>query len=117
MVRCRDCAQRLANEVRCDELPAARQNRISLASKAEQKSLDFFALRQKQNQTFAGAAGFKELGHRELMTSVVAISQGGDEFGRAFGQDNVALNYNGIATKMHRLVRCDVDQIGNVFAT
>src|SRR4029077_16825432 len=78
MVRRWDRAQRLADEVRCDELPAARQNRISVASKAEQESLDFFALRQQQSQAFAGAAGFKEFGHREPMTPVAAISQNSD---------------------------------------
>src|SRR5439155_17605871 len=60
MVRRRDRAQRLADEVRCDELPGARQNRISVASKTEQESLDLLSLGQKQSQTFAGAAGFKE---------------------------------------------------------
>src|ERR1700736_3215332 len=116
MVRRRNCAQRLADEVRCDELPAARQNRISVASKTEQESLDFFALGQKQSQTFTGTAGFKEFGHGKLMTSVAAIAQGGDEFGRAFGYNDVALDHDGIATEVHRLVRYDVDQIGNVFA-
>src|SRR5438552_3526863 len=116
MVRRRDRAQRLADEVSDDELPAERQNRIRVASKAEQESLDFFALRQKESQAFAGAAGFKEFGHWELMASVAATSQRGDEFGRAFRHNNVALNHNGIATKMHCLLRCDVDQIGNVLA-
>jgi len=39
MVRRRHRTKRLADEVRCDELPAARQNWISLASKAERESL------------------------------------------------------------------------------
>src|SRR5437667_320781 len=48
------------------------------------------------------------------MASVAATSQRGDEFGRAFRHNDVALDHNGIATKMHCLLRCDVDQIGNV---
>ena len=50
------------------------------------------------------------------MTSVAAISQSGDQFGRAFRQNDIAFNHDGVATKMHRLIGCDVDQIGNVFA-
>src|SRR5947199_9798133 len=109
MVRRRDRAQRLADEVRCDELPAARQNRIRVASKAEQESLDFFALRQKESQAFAGAAGFKELGHWELMASVAATSQRGDELGRALRHNNVALTPNCSATKSNYLLLCNVD--------
>src|ERR1700719_4729120 len=116
MVWRRNCAQRLADEVRCDELPAARQNRIGAASKTEQESLDFFALWQKQSQTFTGPARFKKFGHRKLMTSVAAIGQGSDELGRALRHNNIALHHDGIATKMHCLVWRDVDQIGNVFA-
>src|SRR5207302_9669769 len=50
------------------------------------------------------------------MTPVAAPSQRGDEFGRAFRHNDLALNHDGIATKMHCLLRCDVDQIGNVLA-
>ena len=50
------------------------------------------------------------------MTAVAAIAQGGDKFGRAFGQNDVALNHDSVATKMHCLFRRDIDQIGDVFA-
>jgi len=50
------------------------------------------------------------------MTPVAAPSQCGDEFGRAFRHNDIALDHDGVATEMHRLFRCDVDQIGNVLA-
>ncbi len=50
------------------------------------------------------------------MTAIAAISQIGDEFGRASWQNDVAFNHYSVTTKVHCLLRDDVDQIGNVFA-
>ena len=50
------------------------------------------------------------------MTLVAATSQGGGQFGRAFRQNDIAFDYDSVATEMHCLLRYDVDQIGNMFA-
>ncbi len=73
-------------------------------------------LRHKHRQTFARAAGFQELRHRQFMAAVAAITQRGDEFRRAVGQNDVALEHNGIAGKVHRFFRHNIDQFLHVLA-
>jgi hypothetical protein len=71
-------------------------------------------LRHKHGETFAGAAGFDEFGHRQLVAAVAALLQLRHELGRAFGQNDVAIDHHGVTRKVHRLFRCDIDQIGHV---
>ena len=68
-----------------------------------------FGLRHKHRETFARAAGFDEFAHRQLMAAVAAILQLCRELWRAFGQDNVVIENDGIARKMCRLLWRDVD--------
>src|SRR5437870_5448624 len=80
------------------------------------RSRDRIPLRQEESQTFAGAAGFEEFSHRELVSSVAAVLQSRYEFWCAFRQNDIALNHDCVATKMRRFLRCDIDEIGNMFA-
>src|SRR5712691_8394747 len=79
-------------------------------------SCHVLALRQKHRETFARAASFDEFAHRQFVAAIKTVTQRGHEFRRAFRQNDFALNDNGIARKMHRLFRQDIDQFGHMFA-
>ena len=67
------------------------------------------SLRHKHGEAFAGAAGFDEFGHRQWVTAVAALLQLRHELGRAFGQNDFAIDHHGITREVHRLFRCDID--------
>src|ERR1041384_8247973 len=50
------------------------------------------------------------------MTCVAALGQSRDELGRALRKNDVAIDHDRVATKMHRFLGRYVDQIRNVFA-
>src|SRR5881394_1031192 len=78
-----DCPERLVDQSRRNELSASRPDRNRTRGKTKTKKLGLFALRHKHSQTLAGAAGFKELRHRKLMTVVAALGERRNELGRA----------------------------------
>src|SRR6516164_4255631 len=85
----RHCPQRLAHQRGCDELLAAWKNRKGVASKKSSVSVSLarramtqarglrysVSLRHKHGETFAGAAGLNEFGHRQLMAAIAALLQ------------------------------------------
>ena len=50
------------------------------------------------------------------MAAVAAILQLGHELGRAFGQNDIAVDHDGVTGKVRRFFRCDVDQISHVLS-
>ena len=68
-------------------------------------------LRHEHRQTFAGAAGFQELRHRQFMAAITAIFQRGDECRRAFRQNNVAIEHDRVAGEMRGFFRQNIDQL------
>src|SRR5262245_36489648 len=118
VVRNRHRPQRLAYQRRCGELFACWKNRTGAPREAESfwsnavtecwsatndysitptlPSLQCFSLRHKHGETFAGAAGFDEFAHWQRVTAVAALSQLRHELGRAFGQDDVAVDHHGV---------------------
>jgi len=95
-------------------LPAAWENRIGIGEEA--RALNLFALRHKHRQTFAGAAGLEEFAHRQGMTDVAAVVESRDQFGGAFGQNDVAAEHDGVAGKMDRFFFGHVNQIAQMLA-
>src|SRR6266550_814699 len=77
-------------------------------------SSSLLSLRHEHGEAFAGATGFDEFGHRQRVTAVAALLQFRHELGRAFGQNDVAVDHHGVTRKVHRFFRCDIDQISHV---
>ena len=50
------------------------------------------------------------------MAAITALLELRHELGGAFGQHNVAPENDGITRKVHRLFRCNIDQVGHVLA-
>ena len=76
----------------------------------------FLPLRHEHCQAFTSTAGFEELAHGKRVAGVAAIAQRRNQLGGAFGQDDVAIEDNGVAGKMRGFLGLDVDQIAQVIA-
>ena len=76
--------------------------------------LQCFSLRHKHGETFAGAPGLDEFAHWQCVTTVAALLQLRHELGRAFGQNDVAVDHHGVTRKVHCFFRSDIDQITHV---
>ena len=50
------------------------------------------------------------------MADVAAVAEGRDQFRRAFGQNDVAIEHDGVAGKMDRFFFGHVNQVAEVFA-
>ena len=50
------------------------------------------------------------------MAAVTALAQSSHQFGRALRQHNVAIEHDGVATKMDRFFLFDFDQLAYVFS-
>src|SRR5438105_1983509 len=63
------------------------------------------SLRQKQNQAFAGAAGFEEFGHGEFVGMETAVRERRAEFWATFRKNNVLADDDSIASEARSFIR------------
>src|SRR6478672_11993059 len=59
-------------------------------------SSSLLSLRHEHGETFAGAPGFDEFAHRQRVTAIAALLQLCHQPGRAFGQNDIAVDYHGV---------------------
>src|SRR6266403_3505814 len=70
----------------------------------------------KERKTFAGAAGFNEFRHREIVRPEASFAQRRAKLRAILGQYDVLAQYNCVTSKVCRFLGGNLDQVRNMMA-